>query len=121
MLRMLGDVAVILILSAMVAVPPLLTRGILGWRPGWSGRAVSLVTACLVPTCLVALAILVVMRTHSMTFAQCGIDACGMMIAAAMMLASVAVVVFAVGLILNARVLSTIRRSGKAQGANTTQ
>ena len=83
---------------AIVAAVSLLLAFILGRRTSWSERRIVRVAALPIPTIVVALAIYILIDAYTATREECGVDACGMAAAGAMMLLAVAIVAFLISL-----------------------
>jgi hypothetical protein len=92
------------LLSAVVAAA--LRR----FRPAWSRRRVDLVAAAPIPGMLIALCLWIFISAATTPREQCGVDACGMAMAAAMMVGFAALCAFAFGLVVAALVQWLMRR-----------
>jgi magnesium-transporting ATPase (P-type) len=84
--------------GAIVAVA-LIMAVVLGRTTGWSRRRVVLVSASTIPLVIIALCFVLIVMAMTSSREQCGIDACGMVAAAAMTFIVVAVISFVLSLI----------------------
>ena len=80
------------------------------WRPTWSRRRISLVSAGIVPGTIVALCTLLFVKMALTPKDQCGVDACAMGMVGAMLIAMWALAAFLLGLALAAALQSVLDR-----------
>jgi hypothetical protein len=91
--------------------PTGITMVFVGLRPGWSSRRVMLISAGAMPVILLGLCGLLFAHATLSSPARCGVDACGMAMAAAYYGGLAALVGWAIGALFSAITLAVIRRS----------
>lgn len=84
----------------MLVVPPLAATTAASylrkWRPGWSSARIACVAAMPIPALIVAPCIYLIVNASTASKAQCGVDACGMAIAAGMFMVMLAGAIYIV-------------------------
>lgn len=97
----MSDIGLLFITTlAIVTVSVLLSHWIVARKPGWRSGKIAWLSALPVPLMAWVLALYIVVRAMTASAEQCGVDACGMAMAGAVMIALSAVVIYLVSAII---------------------
>jgi hypothetical protein len=102
------ETAIFVLMFAVL--PVLLSVGLSRFRPRWPRWVRALVAACVLPVPIIAFAAFMAFNAAHTPADECGVDACGMAMAAAMILGFFAVVGLVLGFVLALAVQFSAKR-----------